>query len=93
MLNSIQLAGLVVISLLLLFQLRFAAKRDRPVLLVITLACLVYFVYAAGIRLDWYIREWSHNFDVKRTLHHRCDVANRTSNHFAAMRLFDSPKR
>ncbi len=64
MLNPIQFAGLVVITLLLLFQLRFAVKHDRPVLWLITLVFFVYFVYSGGIRLHWYIREWSHNFDV-----------------------------
>ena len=64
MLNSIQLAGLVVIALLLLSQLLFALKRDRPVLLIVTLMFFVYFIYASGIRLDWYIREWSTNFVV-----------------------------
>jgi len=64
MLNSIQLAGLVVISLLLLLQLRFASKRGRPVLWLITLVFFVYFVYSGGIKLDWYMREWSHNFYV-----------------------------
>lgn len=64
MLNSIQLAGLIVISLLLLLQLRFASKRGRPVLWLITLVFFVYFVYSGGIKLDWHIREWSHNFDV-----------------------------
>ena len=64
MLNSVQLAGLVVISLLLLFQLRFAAKRGRPVLCVVTLVFFVYFVYSGGIKLDWDIRQWSYYFYV-----------------------------
>ena len=64
MLNSIQVAGLIVITLLLLFQLRSAAERDRPVLWLMTLVFFVYFVYSGGIRLDWNMREWSHTFDV-----------------------------
>ncbi|MGD0074009.1 MAG: hypothetical protein ABSD31_06660 [Candidatus Binataceae bacterium] len=66
MLNSIQFAGLIVITLLLLLQLRFALRHERPVLLIITLVFFVYFVYSGGIRLQWYIREWSHNFDVSK---------------------------
>jgi hypothetical protein len=64
MLNPTQVAGLVVISLLLAMQLRFAAKAGRPVLWIITLVFFVYFVYSGGIRLRWIIRQWSHNFDV-----------------------------
>jgi len=51
-------------ALVLALQLVFAVRYQRPVLLVSTLVYIVFFVYSAGPKLTWHIREWSRHFEV-----------------------------